>query len=132
MAAYIVDPLADPRWDELLLRHPQASVFHTRGWLSALQQTYGFTPVVFTTSAPGGPLENALVFCEVKSWITGRRLVSLPFSDHCDPLVESATEQADILRHLREHPGWKRCKYIEIRPTSIEKDEGTAATDLQL
>jgi len=27
---YELNPLADPRWEEFLERHPQTSVFHTR------------------------------------------------------------------------------------------------------
>ena len=49
---YAIDPLHDARWPEFVCRHPNASVFHTRGWLRALQTTYGYEPVVFTTSAP--------------------------------------------------------------------------------
>ena len=30
---YAIDPLRDSRWPELIARHPNASVFHTRGWL---------------------------------------------------------------------------------------------------
>jgi hypothetical protein len=76
-------------------------------------------------------LENGLLFCDVRSWITGRRLVSLPFSDHCDPLVNSPAEQADILAHVREHIGRKRCKYAEVRPISTEEPERLAAMDLR-
>ena len=86
---YAIDPLRDARWPEFICRHPNASVFHTRGWLRAIQTTYGYEPIVFTTSAPSAEgLTNALLFCIVRSWLTGRRLVSLPFSDHCEPLVE--------------------------------------------
>ena len=131
MAVYIVDPLADPRWDELVLQHPRASVFHTRGWLSALHETYGYKPVVFTSSAPGESLQNGLLFCDVKSYITGRRLVSLPFSDHCDPLVNSPVEHADILAYVRGHTGRKRFKYAEVRPFSTEAPERLAAMDLR-
>ena len=37
-----------------------------------------------------------LCFAEMKSWLTGRRLVSLPFSDHCEPLVDSE-EDLDVM-----------------------------------
>ena len=40
-------------------------------------------------AADDGELANGIVFCRVESRLTGRRLVSLPFSDHCDPLVDS-------------------------------------------
>ena len=131
MAVYSIDPLTDPRWDGLLIRHRRANVFHSRGWLSALRQSYGYTPVAFTTSAPASPLEKALVFCEVKSWITGRRLVSLPFSDHCDPLANSATEVAELLFHLREHLANTHLKFAEFRPCAGDTMEECAAADLQ-
>lgn len=63
--------------------------------------------------------------------MTGRRLVSLPFSDHCDPLVNSPAEQADILAHVREHIGRKPWKYVEVRPLSAEEPERLAAIDLR-
>ena len=131
MTVRIIDPLTDSRWDELLLQHGQAGVFHTRGWLWALRGTYGYSPVVFTTSPPGGALENGLVFCEVKSWVTGRRLVSLPFSDHCDPLLDPSVAWTDILAHVREHIRRNHLKYAEVRPLSIEEPAGLAVTDLR-
>ncbi len=94
MRLYQVDPIQDTRWAELVKRHPAASVFHTIGWLSALQYTYGYDPVAFTTSPPDAPLKNALVFCQINSWLTGRRMVSLPFSDHCEPLCDSFTDSS--------------------------------------
>jgi len=93
---YQIDPTLDPRWTELLRRHPKASVFHSAGWLRALKSTYGYEPVVFTTSAPTEQLTNGIAFCRVDSWLTKRRLVSLPFSDHCDPL-SNAKEELDWL-----------------------------------
>jgi CelD/BcsL family acetyltransferase involved in cellulose biosynthesis len=91
-------------------------VFHTTGWLEALQRTYGYEPVALTTSPPGSNLENAIAFCRVRSWVTGRRLVSLPFSDHCDPLAgteDLATLTEALLVEQRER-GWR---YIELRPS---------------
>src|SRR5690348_9279174 len=78
---YQINPLTDPRWDCFLGRNPSASVFHSTPWLDALRRTYGYRPVAYTTSCPHSELENALVFCRVDSWLTGRRLVSLPFSE---------------------------------------------------
>src|ERR1700676_4757136 len=80
MSVYEIDPLSDHRWHELLQQHPRASVFHSCAWLDALKQTYEYEPVAYTTTAPGAPLKNGWVFCRIRSWLTGRRLVSLPFS----------------------------------------------------
>ena len=43
---YIIDPILDNRWDELVAHHPRASVFHRRGWLEALARTRGRRRVV--------------------------------------------------------------------------------------
>ena len=117
MTIYEIDPTRDPRWDELLDTHPDASIFHTPGWLDALRRTYGYTPIAFTTSPPGHPLRDGLPFCEISSWLSGRRLVSLPFSDHCSPLVESSEQVACLLSYLRENLTREKWSYIEIRPT---------------
>ncbi len=113
-----IDPLEDPRWPVFLTGNPRASVFHTRGWLEAVYRTYGFKPSVLTTSAANSGLTNGLVFCRVQSWVTGRRLVSLPFSDHCEPLVESEEELLSLLPGLERRSVAGRCKYVELRPTS--------------
>src|SRR5579871_3510321 len=111
-----IRPLEDPRWDEFVATHPRASAFHSREWLNSLQKTYGYTPIAYTSTPENAPrLCDAFVFCEVKSWLTGRRLVSLPFSDHCEPLIENADFPAFIDR-LRADASSEKWKYIEIRP----------------
>ena len=116
IGCYQVDPVQDPRWADLLARHPRTSVFHTPAWLNALQRTYGYTPVVFTTSSPTGDLKNGWVFCEINSWLTGRRLISLPFSDHCEPLCDSVEDMNCMSRFLQSALEQRKWKYLEIRP----------------
>ena len=50
MGVYEIDPPCDPRWPEFLQNNPRASVFHTPGWLRALKRTYGYEPIVYTTT----------------------------------------------------------------------------------
>jgi GNAT acetyltransferase-like protein len=125
---YRFDPIQDLRWAALVEKHPKASVFHTVAWLQALRRTYGYKPVAFTTSPPTGELKNGIVFCLIDSWLTGCRLVSLPFSDHCEPLCDSTDDLNFLIRFLQtavEHQEWK---YLEIRPISFnlgQTDGGT-------
>ena len=119
MAIYEVDPIRDPRWLEFLGREPRASVFHTPGWLQALSRSYGYQPVVLTSSRPGQELDGGAVFCRVDSWLTGRRLVSLPFSDHCEPLLSSGDDAGTtglFAKWLRREGERQRLRYIELRP----------------
>jgi hypothetical protein len=117
MTVYRLHPLKDPRWADLVDYHPQSSAFHTVAWLSALHRTYGYEPVAYTTSSPRDPLKNGFVFCRVASWITGRRMVSLPFSDHCEPLVDTVADQVLLLKASEQALRQERLNYIEIRPT---------------
>ena len=122
MCVYKIAPLRDPRWDGFLSSEPRASIFHTTAWLEALRRTYGYDPVVYTTSPPGSELRNGVVFCEVKSWLTGRRLVSLPFSDHCEPLVDDPQELRTILGALEKRTEQSQAwNYIEMRPVQYHE-----------
>ena len=112
---YRIDPLTDTRWAEFVERHPHSTIFHTPAWLSALNRTYGFEPLVLTTAPPGEPLANGVPFCLVRSALTGRRLVSLPFSDHCGPLA-SPEEFRLILDAALESYRSDRLSYVELRP----------------
>jgi CelD/BcsL family acetyltransferase involved in cellulose biosynthesis len=119
MPIYEINPLQDPRWNALAESHPYASVFHNPSWLQSLQDTYAYEPVAISTCAPSVPLTNALLFCRVKSWLTGSRYVSLPFSDHCNPLVDGALPMNDLLLHMRDTVDGTGWKYVEIRPTEL-------------
>jgi hypothetical protein len=118
------DPLSDRRWDSFVSSEPRSSAFHCKAWLLALNRTYKYQPVAFTTSAPDEALQNVIVFCRVKSWITGKRLVSLPFSDHCEPLVASVEQLNSLLAPAHKELQGGEIKYVDIRPLSLEFTEG--------
>jgi CelD/BcsL family acetyltransferase involved in cellulose biosynthesis len=111
-----IDPLHDSRWRSFIDHHPQASVFHSPEWLKCLRRTYGYHPLVFTSTAADCPLENGVLFCKVESWLTGRRLVSVPFSDHCDILADRSESVVPLLKALADYPEAAAVKYTEIRP----------------
>jgi CelD/BcsL family acetyltransferase involved in cellulose biosynthesis len=111
-----INPLHDPRWARFVQNHPRATVFHSVPWLQALYRTYRYEPIVYTTTPKWEELKNGLLFCKVQSWATGRRLVSLPFSDHCEPLVEDSKELQLLLAGSREDTKQQKWQYLEMRP----------------
>jgi len=133
-----LDPLIDPAWRDLVRRDPRATAFHTPEWMDALRRTYGFAPIVYATR--GDELHGAIPFCLIASWLTGRRLVSLPFSDHCEPLVEDHSQLAAILDDVAFDARMNEWRYVQLRPRSVggtvdgfERDESNYlyAIDLQ-
>ena len=127
MPVFEIDPVTDPRWRSLVDSHPAASVFHTPEWLEALRRTYDYKPIVFTTSSNGEPLTSGIVLCHVKSWLTGSKWVSLPFSDHCEPLIRSSADLGVLLSGIRDKAPL-RLKFLEVRPLSLELGTGTGWT----
>ncbi len=118
MQLYKLDPLSDSRWDDLVATHPRASAFHRSGWLNTLSKTYGYRTMALTSSPPGEPLSDGLVFCEVRSWITGSRLVSLPFTDHTEPLLKEDRALFQIADWIQEECRERDWRYVELRPLS--------------
>ena len=117
---YEIDPLLDERWAPFLENHSLATVFHSREWLCALNRTYRYRIAAFTTSGPSQPLTNAVVFCRVRSWLTGPRMVSVPFSDYCPPLVDSEEEFRSLLAPVKRACDGGLERYLEIRSGTAE------------
>lgn len=120
MTVYRIDPLQDPRWEEFVESHLSASVFHTRAWLEALRRTYKYEPVVFTTSPPEVQLTDGIPFCHINSWLTGSRLVSVAFADHCQPLTSTADGFARLITYLQRACEQEKWKFVELRLLTTE------------
>ena len=117
MNVFEIDPTADQRWDSFVREHSQASIFHTRAWLRTLQRTYGYKPRAAVTSQDESRLSAAIPFCEVTGFFGKRRLVSLPFSDHCQPLFDTDEQLRSMTAHLRAKRDAGKWDYLELRPT---------------
>src|ERR1035437_7183680 len=122
MNIHVINPLSDERWDQFVAGHPRASAFHQKGWLQALACTYGYEPFVITSASPGEVLRDGLPLCCVSSWITGNRLVSLPFADHCEPLLTDGSTSLEFMGCLRAERDQRQYAYVELRPFAAVAD----------
>ncbi|MBK9170094.1 MAG: GNAT family N-acetyltransferase [Bryobacterales bacterium] len=114
MRLEVVNPLHDDSWNDLVLTHGEATVFHSREWAEILWDSYGF-PAHYGIVRDGGRLTALLAVMQVSSRLTGCRGVSLPFSDECAPLLSGSVTVEDLLGPvvgLGRSLGWQ---YLEIR-----------------
>lgn len=109
-----IDPLAGDSWDKLVTAHEDHTVFHRSAWARVLAETYGHQPHYLEISNSGGRL--ALIpLMEVASWITGRRGVSLPFSDFAGPLWTDPQQKPQVYKALLSLAARQKWKHLEIR-----------------
>jgi hypothetical protein len=88
--------LSDPRWGAFVESAPQATAFHHPAWARILTETYGYRPFLLASVSGQGQIEAGVPLLEVHSRLTGRRAISLPFTDYC-PLL---TAEPDVLTRL--------------------------------
>jgi hypothetical protein len=114
MNVCVVNPLHEPGWDLLLQSSDQTTFFHTSAWARVLSESYGYSPLYFI-AIDGGLLTGLVAVMDVKSFLTGNRGVSLPFSDECQPIAKDQETFEKLFNELiafGRRTGWK---YIEIR-----------------
>jgi hypothetical protein len=114
MDIQIINPITYPNWDDLLLSCPDYSFFHSSAWSRVLAESYGYTPLYFTVLEKG-KVRALMPIMEVNSFITGKRGVSLPFTDFCDPIVLNGIPFRELLNCIIEYGQKHGWKYLELR-----------------
>jgi hypothetical protein len=109
-----VDPSGQKDWDEVLGRTPGSSFFHTSAWAEVLREAYRYEPLYFTIRKQAA-LEAILPVMEVDSPLTGRRGVSLPFTDYCEPSASNAAQFQGLFTAAVALGKKRRWRYLELR-----------------
>lgn len=110
----VVNPLEKTNWNDLLLRSAGYSFFHTAQWAGTLAEAYGYQPLYLYENNDNTPA-GLFPLMEVKSPLTGKRGVCLPFTDACAPIVKSDRQFNELWTRamsLGKESSWK---YLEIR-----------------
>ena len=102
-------PLHDPRWQTLVNRLGN-TVFHSQEWMRVLEKTYGFDVQGYLLLDEHDQPTAGVPFCRIKD-LKPDRMVSLPFCDYLDPLIDSPASWQILVDQLLS----KDCTYA-IRP----------------
>jgi hypothetical protein len=110
----IINPLESENWDEFALASRKSTIFHSAAWAKVLHDSYNYRPIYFA-QINNSKFRNLIPLMEVSSLFTGRRGVSLPFSDVCNPIIEKNTKFEKILEQIINYGKTAGWKYIEFR-----------------
>ncbi len=126
MSLEIINPLEHPEWNELLLTSEKSSFFHTSNWARVLYDSYNYKPLYFT-QIENNRLKVLIPVMEISSFLTGKRGISLPFTDSCQPISENESQFNAATQELIEYgkkAGWMS---LELRGGIKYLDESFAS-----
>ena len=108
-----INPIDNPEWLKFISNHKDSNIFHHPNWLRVLKNQYNYK-----TSAvclyDDGIMKAGLPYCETHSITGKRKIVSLPFSDFCNPLYNSEDELNELLKAIIFRSEHKKISSIEI------------------
>jgi len=114
LTVQITNPLEHPDWNERLLGRGGCCFFHTANWVAALCNAYGFAPS-YLSAETGDRWDGLLPLVEVQSFLTGRRGVSLPFTDSCPIIASDEEVKAALLKAAIELAERRHWRSVELR-----------------
>lgn len=94
------NPREVEEWDAFVEAHPQGTPFHHSSWLRVLDETYSLKVSARICRDSDARICGIFPAVEIKNWLRGSRIVSLPFSDFCGPLFTNLPSDSDTLRGL--------------------------------
>lgn len=97
MQLKIIDPGTDNRWQNLVERY-ETTLFHSPEWIQVLKKTYDFDIEGCILINDDTPVAG-IAYCSIEDMMDSR-IISLPFSDFCDPLVQNQTDWKQLLDYL--------------------------------
>ena len=114
-----IDPRRDSTWEDFVLEASGATVFHSTAWAHVLQNTYRFQPRYLVAREGSAGIIAGIPLLETR----GRRVVSLPFSDQCAPLISDDAAGGALLMALKNMVRTNDASSVELRgepPADLE------------
>ncbi|MFO7606546.1 MAG: GNAT family N-acetyltransferase [Desulfurivibrionaceae bacterium] len=124
---WIINPIGSPLWDRQILANGKGSFFHSAAWAATLSETYAYTPCYFVLFDGDNKVRAMVPMMEVLSFFTGKRGTSLPFSDHCEPIWETAADLDRLLTSILDYGKRRGWEYLELRSAAMKPDDQPAS-----
>ncbi|MGZ6279562.1 MAG: lipid II:glycine glycyltransferase FemX, partial [Ktedonobacteraceae bacterium] len=108
--------LTHPQWNTFVEQTTRDSTFYfSQAWLDLLARLYGYSVITLISTNSSSHIRGFLPLCFMQSPFTGRRLVSLPFSDYCPLLSVDECSANDLIDQAIELAQQKKARYLELR-----------------
>ena len=107
-----------------IARHTDEPFYYQQAWLDLLARLYGYPTHTLRTTDASGALTGYLPVMVVRSPLTGRRVVALPFSDYCPPLAADDSAARALVDQAVALARSERARYLELRCGALTALDG--------
>ncbi|MBD3422059.1 MAG: GNAT family N-acetyltransferase [Chitinivibrionales bacterium] len=114
MTYHLINPITHPTWNTDIAAFPQATIFHTSLWAKVLQEAYRYQPL-YLTKLDNNEIIAVFPFFHIHSLLTGKRGVSIPFSDYCPPLIKHEIDEAEIHHEIARLGRSRNWRYYHVK-----------------
>lgn len=108
-------PTNDPQWISFAESFPYANIFQNPVWIDLLAECYGYKPFILALKDDIDQIHAVIPLIEINSILTGKRWVSLPFSDYSIPLYKDEESLERLSQELAVLYKEKNLSLMEIR-----------------
>lgn len=123
-----IEPGDFPAWDEFVTAHPQGSPFHLIAWKKTIEEVFRYRPQ-YLAAFDGSTIAGALPLFLVSNWITGKALISTPFSVYGGALASSDESRAALSEYVEKFARALDVQYVELRNTDPGQRLGYSSVD---
>lgn len=109
-----------PEWSAFVNAAPDATPFHHPTWLTAVELAFQHQPQ-HLVARRGDALVGVLPLFEVRSFLAGRLLVSVPYATGGGPIAEDAAARSalvDAAAEMAEHSGSRCLDLRSLQPAT--------------
>jgi FemAB-related protein (PEP-CTERM system-associated) len=91
------------------------TIYYRQAWLDLIAKLYGCAIIPLSSTDTLGRVLGSLPVCILDSPLRGRRLVALPFSDHCPLVATNYAGAEDLIDQAIALARQERARYLELR-----------------
>lgn len=108
--------ISQKEWEDYVFKHPEGNVYHLPAWKEVLEESFAnYQPFYLFAFDAKKKLSGILPLFQVRSFLTGKRMVSLPFSYVCGPIADSDEIGKILLKEAKKICQKNQSDYLEIR-----------------
>ena len=107
--------ITDKHWQDYIFKEPNHTIFHHPLWAQVISETYGYQTFAMVNIDDSGEIVAGLPLVYINSWLTGKRWISMPFSDQCKMLGRDKHSLMSLANGLIQEVESRTVPFVEIR-----------------